>query len=158
MVVLLIKRLLITLTVLICIIGLSINSYAFSVSAKSAALIEVNSGDLIYGKNENEKKSMASTTKIMTALLAIEAGADDMEVEDGEMLVYTAVEDFLSVKQALEDSGVEISSAELSKIPNNTIEITDVEQGKLLVKMMEMLDDNDDVQNVYHNWEMPDEE
>ena len=86
MVVLLIKILL-SLIFAICGVFFTIDASALDVSAKSAALIEVSSKELIYGKNENEKLPMASTTKIMTALLTLESGVkNDTIITTKDML------------------------------------------------------------------------
>lgn len=83
-------------------------------------------------------------------LILIENGADDIQEQDGDLLVYTSFEDFIPVQRALETSGVAISSAEIRRIPNNLVTVTD-EQAEDIIKLIEKLEDDDDVQNVYHN-------
>jgi YebC/PmpR family DNA-binding regulatory protein len=90
-------------------------------------------------------------------MVAIENGAVDVEVEDGMLNVYTEIKDFDNVKNALEESFQEAEVAELTKIPRDNIEILDIEQAKLLVKMMDLLEDNDDVQDTYSNFDFSDD-
>lgn len=90
-------------------------------------------------------------------MVAIENGAVDVEAEDGMLNVYTEIKDFDNIKNALEDSFQEAEVAELTKIPRDNIEILDIEQAKLLVKMMDLLEDNDDVQDTYSNFDFSDE-
>lgn len=90
-------------------------------------------------------------------MVAIENGAVDIEVEDGMLNVYTEIKDFDNVKNALEESFQEAEVAELTKIPRDNIEILDIEQAKLLVKMMDLLEDNDDVQDTYSNFDFSDD-
>ena len=90
-------------------------------------------------------------------MVAIENGAVDVEVEDGMLNVYTEIKDFYIVKNALEEPFQEADVAELTKIPRDNIEILDIEQAKLLVKMMDLLEDNDDVQDTYSNFDFSDD-
>lgn len=90
-------------------------------------------------------------------MVAIENGAVDVEAEDGMLNVYTEIKDFDNIKNALEESFQEAEVAELTKIPRDNIEILDIEQAKLLVKMMDLLEDNDDVQDTYSNFDFSDE-
>ena len=88
---------------------------------------------------------------------ALEAGAEDFTAEDGAYEITTAPEDFSAVREALEGQGYEFLSAELDMVPQTTTNL-DAEQQVKFEKMLDMLEDNDDVQNVYHNAELPDEE
>ena len=88
---------------------------------------------------------------------AIEAGAEDVVVDEEELIVFTAVEDFDKVRKAFEDKQIAFEQAMLTKIPENTIEITDLEQAKQLVKMMDLVEDNDDVQDTYSNFDFSEE-
>lgn len=90
-------------------------------------------------------------------IIAIENGAVDVEVEDCMLNVYTEIKDFDNVKNVLEESFQEAEVAELTKIPKDNIEIFDIEQAKLLVKMMDLLEDNDDVQDTYSNFDFSDD-
>lgn len=84
---------------------------------------------------------------------ALEAGAEDVLSEDGIFEIYTSVEDLETVSAALTEKGHPITSAEKDKIPSNYITLTDEEDIKNMNKLLELLDDNDDVSEVYHNWE-----
>ena len=84
-------------------------------------------------------------------LYALDAGAEDINSEDEEIFeVYSDSNALNSVRKSLEDAGVKVLSAEVSMIPDNYVNPT-AEQQATLEKMFDMLDENDDVQNVYHN-------
>ncbi len=88
--------------------------------------------------------------------VALEAGADDV-IDDGDTwTIHTALTDFASVRDALESAEVEMISAELAMIPQNTI-MLDADTARKVLKLMDALDDNDDVQNVYANFDLPEE-
>jgi len=87
---------------------------------------------------------------------ALEAGADDVQEEDDTWGIHTAMADFSTVREALESAGVEMLSAELSLIPTNAVSV-DAETGRKLLKLMDALDENDDIQKVHANFELPDE-
>jgi YebC/PmpR family DNA-binding regulatory protein len=87
---------------------------------------------------------------------ALEAGADDVRDEGGTWEIHTAVADFAAVRDALEAAGMEMDSAELSMIPQNTVEV-DADTGRKLMRLVDALEDNDDVQNVHANFDLPDE-
>lgn len=84
---------------------------------------------------------------------ALDCGADDFSAEDGIYEVLTAPENFSTVREALEERGYSFLTAEVQMIPQTSVELTDEEDLKNMNKLIEMLDDNDDVQNVYHNWD-----
>ena len=88
---------------------------------------------------------------------ALEAGADDVVVnDDGSIDVFTSPEDFGSVKDALDAAGLEAEMAEVSLIPSTKAEL-DLETAPKLLRLIDMLEDCDDVQEVYHNGEISDE-
>lgn len=86
----------------------------------------------------------------------IDAGAEDYEIEDETIIVTTALEDFGSVNKKLEELKIDPSKAELQRIPNNYKEL-DIDEAKKVIRMIDEFEDNDDVQNLYHNLEMTDE-
>jgi len=90
-------------------------------------------------------------------LICLDAGAEDVKVEDETVEVLTAPEDLEQVRQGLLDQGLEVESAEVSLIPENTVEVTDKDQAAKILKLMDALEDHDDVQNVYANFDIPDE-
>lgn len=88
--------------------------------------------------------------------VGLEAGVEDV-IDDGEVWqVRCAPEDFNAVKEAYEQAGIEYTEAELTQVAQNTVSV-DLETGRKLLKLYEALDDHDDVQNVYANFELPDE-
>ena len=88
---------------------------------------------------------------------ALEAGAEDVVEEDTVFQVVTAPEDFDAVREALEADGVKFIEASVSMIPQNTVDITDEKRARQILKLLESLEDHDDVQNVYANFDIPDE-
>lgn len=86
----------------------------------------------------------------------IDGGAEDVEKDEEEVMITTAFEDFGSLSHKLDDLGIEAKSAELQRIPNNTKEVN-AEQFKANMKMLERFEEDDDVQNVYHNMEITEE-
>ena len=88
---------------------------------------------------------------------ALEAGADDVVVnDDGSIDVFTSPEDFGSVKDALDAAGLEAEMAEVSLIPSTKAEL-DLDTAPKLLRLIDMLEDCDDVQEVYHNGDISDE-
>ncbi len=88
---------------------------------------------------------------------ALEAGAEDISIEDGIIEITTDPTVLGEVRDAL-DGKYTLSSAEVSQIAQTMTELSDADQIKNMNKLLEVLEDNDDVQNVYHSWDMPDEE
>ena len=87
---------------------------------------------------------------------ALEAGADDISVEAECIEITTAPADFHAVRDALE-AKYTISSAEISMVPQTMTQLTDEEHIKMMSRMLENMEDDDDVQDVYHNWDMPED-
>lgn len=100
-------------------------------------------------------KNAAEEDKLMEAVL--DAGADDMSSDDDGFEITTGLEAYERVKEALKKIGVEPVSAELAKVADNTVKVEGETAGKVL-KIIEILDDHDDVQHVYSNFEMSDED
>jgi len=90
------------------------------------------------------------------ALTAIDAGAEDVETEAGYITVYTPTASFEKVKAALDKAGISAESAEVSMRPTNTIHL-EGDQARKVVKLVEALEDLDDVQKVHANFEVPEE-
>jgi YebC/PmpR family DNA-binding regulatory protein len=80
----------------------------------------------------------------------IDFGADEIESDEEEIVIYTAFTDFGNMQKALETKGLHIISSELERIPNSTVELTDEQIAEVMV-LVEKLEEDDDVQNVYHN-------
>ena len=86
-------------------------------------------------------------------MMALDAGAEDFSEEDDSFEVVTAPEDFSAVRQALEEEGIPMAAAEVTMIPQTYVELTDEKDIAGIQKTLDMLADDDDVQNVYHNWD-----
>ena len=89
--------------------------------------------------------------------LALEAGADDVLVEGDVATIYAEAADFLGVKQALEDAGLTLLSGETGYVPQSTVQVGSKEDAKKILKLIENLEDNEDVQSVYTNYDIPSE-
>ena len=88
---------------------------------------------------------------------AINLDAEDVTEEDGQYKVITSVENFQNVVEGLEKEGFKSETAELTRIPQNTIEVTDEKTADQIMKLLDKLEEHDDVQNVYANFDIPDE-
>lgn len=99
-----------------------------------------------------EKKDGLDEDELM--MMALDAGAEDFESEDEVYAVTTSQEDFGTVREALEAEGLEFLEAEIKMVPN-TYTAIDEETATKFQKMLDVLEDDDDVQNVYHNAEFP---
>jgi len=88
---------------------------------------------------------------------ALEAGADDVQEEDGESLIYTDPKELAKVRQALSDTGLEILEAELTYVPNTTIEVTDAATAGKIMRLMDALEELDDVTNTHVNFDIPED-
>lgn len=87
---------------------------------------------------------------------ALEAGADDVMDDEDVWTIQTAMGDFATVRDALEAAGIAMQTSELAMVPSNLVGV-DAETGMKVLRLMEALDDNDDVQNVYGNADFPDD-
>lgn len=88
---------------------------------------------------------------------AVELGADDIIEEEEEYKVLTTVENFQSVVEGLEKEGFKSKNAELTRLPENTIEVTDEKTASQILKLLERIEEHDDVQNVYSNFDISDD-
>lgn len=102
---------------------------------------------------DNEDKKLDEDTVMMAAL---DAGADDCVTEGDTFAIYTAPDNFQAVASALEGQGYKFLSAQVEMVPQNYIKLTSEDDIKNMNKMLEMFDDNDDIQNVWHNWDNED--
>lgn len=103
-----------------------------------------------------EKADSVSEDDLM--MEALEAGAEDMTTEDEYYEIITEPASFSAVREALESKGYVFVEAEVSMIPTTTAKLTDPKQIEQMQKLIDNLEDMDDVQNVYHNWEQDEEE
>jgi YebC/PmpR family DNA-binding regulatory protein len=106
-------------------------------------------GSMLVDKNNIDEEKLLE--------LALDAGAEDVVEEDDEFQVLTAPEDFLTVKESLESNGISFLEAEISMIPQNTVKITDEKVARQLLKLLENLEDFEDVQNVHANFDIDEE-
>ena len=86
--------------------------------------------------------------------IALEAGAEDLIVEEDGFEVVTSPEDFQAVRDELEGKGYNFISAEVKLLPQTTTKLTEEEQLKFMNRLVDMLEDDDDVQSIAHNWEI----
>lgn len=86
-------------------------------------------------------------------MMALEAGAEDISSEETHFEIYTTIEDFGAVRDAIAAQGYEFSMAELRYLPQTMAKLTSEDDIKYMQKLIDLLEDNDDIQNVYHNWE-----
>ena len=103
-------------------------------------------GQIIIDKEEYE----ADADELM--MTALDAGAEDFSEEEDSYEVLTDPDELENVKKALEDAGIPLASAEVTMIPQNYVDLTDETAIKNLQKTLDLLDDDDDVQAVYQNW------
>ena len=99
---------------------------------------------------DNSEEELDEDTVMMDAL---DSGAEDMTANEDCFEILTAPENFSEVRDALEGKGYEFASAEIEMIPQTTVTLTDEKDLLFMNKLIDMLEDNDDVQNVWHNWE-----
>ncbi|MBP5773637.1 MAG: YebC/PmpR family DNA-binding transcriptional regulator [Eubacterium sp.] len=104
-------------------------------------------GQIIIAKEECD----LDADEIM--MMALDAGAEDIIEEEDSFEVITAPNDFSQVREALEKEGIKMAEAEVTMIPQNYVELTDDESIKKINIILDRLDEDEDVQKVYHNWD-----
>jgi len=104
-------------------------------------------GQIIVDKEEYE----GDADELM--MIALDAGAEDLVEEEDSFEILTDPDDFSDVRQALEEAGVPMVNAEVTMIPQTYVTLTSAEDLKNINKTLDLLDDDDDVQEVYHNWD-----
>jgi transcriptional/translational regulatory protein YebC/TACO1 len=90
-------------------------------------------------------------------LKALDAGASDVQEEDGESVIYTEPKDLAKVRDELNTAGLEITEAELSYVPNNSVEINDESTAGKVMRLMDALEDIGDVTSTHVNFDIPEE-
>ena len=105
-------------------------------------------GQIIVDKEETD---LSADDLMMTAL---DAGAEDFNEEDDSYEILTDPDSFDEVNKKLNDAGIPMLSAEVTMIPQNYVELTNEDDIKCLNRILDILDEDDDVQNVYHNWDL----
>ncbi len=101
------------------------------------------------------KRQDAEEDELLT--IALDAGAEDLTSDEDFYQIVCAPQDFDKVRSGLVGKKVKIESGELSMVPNNTIKVEDVDMARKVLQLVEDLEDHDDVQNVYSNFDIPDE-
>ena len=96
---------------------------------------------------------MAAILLLILSADALVAGAADMEADGPVFEVTTEPDDFPAVLKALEEKGYGFISAAVEMVPQTYVKLTDETDIKNMTKMIELMEDNDDIQNVYHNWD-----
>ncbi len=104
-------------------------------------------GQIIIDKEEYDKDA----DELM--MLALDAGAEDFSEEEDSYEIITAPDDFTAVREALEKENIPMASAEVTMIPQNYVELNNEDDIKKMNRILDMLDEDDDVQSVYHNWD-----
>ncbi len=104
-------------------------------------------GQIIIGKEDCE----IDPDELM--MMALDAGAEDFAEEEDSYEVITAPDDFSQVREALEKAGIEMLEADVTMIPQTWVELTQEEDIKRMNRLLDLLDADDDVQAVYHNWD-----
>ena len=102
-----------------------------------------------------KQKSLPSEDDMMT--IALENGAEDFREEDHNYVIITPPEQFESLREAFLEKKIEFNSAEVTMVPENTILLEDSEEAAKVLRLLEALEEHDDVQNVYANFDIPDE-
>jgi YebC/PmpR family DNA-binding regulatory protein len=100
-------------------------------------------------------RAKADEEKLMS--LALDTGAEDLQTEDENFVITTPPNDFEKVKKALEDAGVPLEVAEVTMLPQTYVKLEGEKEAGQMLRLVEALEDNDDVQNVYANFDIPDD-
>ncbi|MDD5617478.1 MAG: YebC/PmpR family DNA-binding transcriptional regulator [Candidatus Omnitrophica bacterium] len=116
--------------------------------AGSVAWMFQKKGFIVVDKKDSEEDKLMN--------IVLEAGAEDMKTEDETYEITTSVADFEKVKKAIEEKNIKIQSAEITMIPSSTIQVTGAD-AKANLELMESLEDHEDVQHVYANFDIPDD-
>lgn len=104
-------------------------------------------GQIIIDKEEYDKEA----DELM--MLALEAGAEDFAEEEDSFEILTDPDAFSEVRETLEKAGIPMAQAEVTMIPQTWVELTDEQDIKMMNRTLDLLDEDDDVQEVYHNWD-----
>lgn len=120
------------------------NKHGGSIAEKGAVAFQFDQKGIIVIKGSGEN----------LLLEALDAGAEDAEEDEGEMTLYTDPKDLAKVRDALKDKGIEVIEAELTYVPKNTIEITGTETPGKIERLMDALENLDDVSQTHVNFDM----
>ncbi|MBL7130275.1 MAG: YebC/PmpR family DNA-binding transcriptional regulator [Candidatus Omnitrophica bacterium] len=126
-------------------------------SKKGGSLAGTGSVSWIFSQKGYILVSKAQIKEEQLLNLTIEAGAEDIKSDNGNFEVTTSPADFENVKKAIKEKGLNFDVAELGMIPSSTIKITNKEKAKQILTLVEALEEHDDAQHVYANFDIPDE-
>ena len=108
-------------------------------------------GVLIVDRWEGKNEGEVEEDELM--MLALDAGAEDFVAEEDVFEIYTNPDDFSAVREALEKEGLSFLTAEVQMVPQNTVKLENEDDIASMEKLIDLLEDNDDVQNIWHNWD-----
>jgi YebC/PmpR family DNA-binding regulatory protein len=128
-------------------VRLAFSKHGGSIAEKGAVVFQFDQKGMIRAKGTGDD----------LMLQALDAGAEDVQEEGSESVIYTAAQDLAKVRDGLKDAGLEILEAELTYVPQNTIEVSDKETAGKIMRLMDALDDIDEVANTHVNFDIPDE-
>jgi YebC/PmpR family DNA-binding regulatory protein len=126
-------------------VRLAFSKHGGNIAEKGSVVFQFDHKGMIRVKGSGDDILMA----------AIDAGAEDVQDEDGESVIYTAHADLAKVRDSLRAAGLEVIEAELTYVPNNTVEVTDTATAGKIMRLMDALDDCDDVTNTHVNFDIP---
>lgn len=128
-------------------IRLAFSKHGGNIAEKGAVAFQFDHKGVIRVKGGGDELLMKS----------LDAGADDVQEEGDESVIYTDPKALASVRDALKEAGVEVIEAELAYVPNSTVEVTDKETAGKIMRLMDALDDVDEVTNTYVNFDIPED-
>jgi len=128
-------------------VRLAFSKHGGNIAEKGAVAFQFDHKGMIRVKGTGDDVLMA----------ALEAGADDVQDEENESVIYTDPKELAKVRDALKTAGLEITEAELSYVPNNTVEVSDAATAGKIMRLMDALEDIDDVSNTHVNFDIPEE-
>jgi YebC/PmpR family DNA-binding regulatory protein len=128
-------------------VRLAFSKHGGSMAEKGAVAFQFNRKGMLRVKGAGDDVMMA----------ALEAGADDVQEEGNESIIYTDQKDLAKVRDGLKASGVEVVEAELTYVPTNTVEVADEATAGKIMRLMDALDDLDDVTATHTNFDIPEE-
>ena len=125
-------------------VRLAFSKHGGNIAEKGSVVFQFDHKGMIRVKGTGDDVLMA----------AIDAGAEDVQEEQDESVIYTANKDLAKVRDALKEAGLEILEAELTYVPNNTVEVTDASTAGKIMRLMDALEDIDDVSNTHVNFDI----
>jgi YebC/PmpR family DNA-binding regulatory protein len=125
-------------------VRLAFSKHGGNIAEKGAVAFQFDRKGMVRVKGTGDDVLMA----------AIDAGADDVQDEEGESVIYTAPTDLAKVRDALKAGGLEVTEAELTYVPNTTVEVTDAATAGKIMRLMDALEAIDDVSNTHVNFDI----